>query len=546
MRRRPMIVLAAVTIMLMLAGCVGIPSSGAVKVGGVINDPDNPDVEFVVAGPQPGATQEEILAGFMQAVRAPQSNYSIARSFFTKDMAASWKPGAGTLVRSGVATTTVADAPDTLSYTVTTGALIDDRGRYTEPRSAAQTLAFSFAKEDGQWRISEAPPGIVLSRSSFNLVFAERSLYFFDPSYRYLVPDVRWFAKRSNITSDTVKALIAGPTDWLVQAAVTAFPEATTLASVSTQAAQAIVDLSTEALVSTPAARDQMRQQLVATLGIANVTITVGGTELVTPVASGTDAITPTVDSAALIGTETAFGFDGGSGIASIPGLSAQVVAAGATAASLSQDKLSVAIRTAGGVSLAISGASAATLVDDRRDLIRPSIDPLGFVWSAVSGDASSLITFDSNGAPHALQSGLPSDSGIVSLAVSRDGTRLLVYLETPVGPRLAVAGIIRQDAVPVRLGEFVELPTPEGAPVDATWVDDKSVATVSGAGVITLAEIGGPTQKLGQLDKAVTIAGGTAGTDGLRVLSDGEVWRSQGSGWVPTGIVAAFLATKQ
>lgn len=547
MRRQPAIVVVACAIILALAGCVGIPSGGGVQVGPVITDPDNPEVEFVVSGPQDDATQDEILAGFMQAVRAPQNNFGFARQFFTKAMASAWKPDAGTLIRSGAATTTIADAPDTLSYTVTTGALIDNRGRYTEPPAAAQTLSFSFAKEDGQWRISAAPPGIVISRSSFNLIFAERSLYFFDPTYRFLVPDVRWFAKRSDIVKKTVSELLAGPTEWLIQAAVTAFPQATTLDSASVQSAQAIVDLSSEVLVSTPAARDQMRQQLVATLGIANVAITVGGTELVTPVASGSDAITPTVDSAALVGTATSFGFDAGAGVADIPGVSNLVVAAEATAATLAADKNSAAILSPpDGVLLAAAGNATATPIDGRVGLIRPSIDPLGFVWSARKQSAASLLTFEADGTEHSLQSGLPADSTIESMAVSRDGARVLVYLTTAVGPQLAVAGIIRQDAVPVRLGELFPLPTPEGAPVDATWVDDRSVATISGDGAITLVEIGGPTQLLGQLDGAVSIAGGPAGTDGLRALSDGEVWRSQGSGWVPTGILATFLATKQ
>ncbi len=546
MRKKPAIVLAAFAIVLALAGCVGIPSSGGVRVGPVVEDPDNPEVEFVVSGPQDDATQEEILAGFMQAVRAPQSNFAIARLFFTKEMAGSWDPDAGTLIRSGVATTSIAEAPDTLMYTVTTGALVDSSGRYTEPPAAAQTLSYGFTQESGQWRISMAPPGIVLSRSSFNLVFDERSLYFFDQSYRYLVPDVRWFAKRSNITRDTVSALLAGPSEWLAQAGVTAFPQATTLDSVNVQSAQAIVDLSNEVLDSTPTARDQMRQQLVATLGIANVVITVGGTELATPAASGAEAIIPTVESAVLVGTGDEFGFDGGAGIATVPGVSSQVVAAGATAATLAQNKSSAAILSAAGVSVVSEGTTAATLLDTRAGLIRPSIDPLGFVWSAQRDSAASLLTVEADRTVHALQSGLPADSSIVAMAVSRDGARLLVYLSTPVGPRLAVAGIIRQEGVPVRLGQLFDLPTPQGAPVDVTWVDDKSVATLSGSGVITLVEIGGPTLALGQLDDAVSIAGGQAGTDGLRALADGVVWRSQGSGWVPTGISATLLATKQ
>ena len=147
---------------------------------------------------------------------------------------------------------------------------------------------------------------------------------------------------------------------------------------------------------------------------------------------------------------------------------------------------------------------------------------------------------------------GLPADASIVSVDVSRDGTRVLVYLSSAVGPRLVVAGIIRDPSnVPVRLGELVELPVSDVTPVDATWVNDRTVASVGRAGEIypvTAFELGGPSATIGQLPSAVSLAGGNGGTDGLRVMrTSGEVQRPQGSGsWVATGIVGNYLGTKQ
>ncbi|MGL4339196.1 MAG: LpqB family beta-propeller domain-containing protein [Rhodoglobus sp.] len=543
MVRQIMAIIAAAS-MFALAGCVAIPSSGGVQLGPLIDDPDNPAVEFVASGPQDGASQEEILAGFMQAVRAPQSNYAAARLFFTKTTAATWEPDAGTLIRSGPAITT-AEGLDTLMYTVTTAAYVDDQGRYTEPAPATQSLSFGFAKQDDQWRISSAPPGIVLTRSSFNVVFTEQSLYFFDPSYRYLIPDTRWFAQRSTVASRAVAALLAGPSPWLLQAAVTAFPKATALDSVSVESARAVVDFSTEVLASTPDARDRMRQQLVATLGVANIDITAGGIEVPTPEASGGDAVIPVVDRAVLIGTGAEFGFNAGAKIAPIPALSEAVVGAQATAASLAQDKLTMAFLAGTGVSVITSGFTEPVVVDERPGLIRPSIDPFRFVWSAQSSSAASVMAFDLDRTSHLLQSGLPADAAVVSMAVSRDGARLLLCLSSPLGSSLVVAGIIRQDNVPVRLGDALALPTPPGTLIDAGWADENSVATVSSTGAVTLVHIGGSTEPLGTLQNASTIAGGTGGRDDLRVLSGGKIWRPQGSGWVSTGISAAFLATK-
>jgi len=80
---------------------------------------------------------------------------------------------------------------------------------------ANQTLSFSFEEQGGEWRISEAADGIVLSQTSFALAFREQALYFFDPTYRFLVPDVRWFPFRQTIPARIVRALLAGPTSWL-------------------------------------------------------------------------------------------------------------------------------------------------------------------------------------------------------------------------------------------------------------------------------------------------------------------------------------------
>ena len=64
-------------------------------------------------------------------------------------------------------------------------------------------LTYSFVQENGEWRISGGPDGIVLSQSSFSVVFTERALYFFDPTYTYLIPDVRWFASRATLPASS-------------------------------------------------------------------------------------------------------------------------------------------------------------------------------------------------------------------------------------------------------------------------------------------------------------------------------------------------------
>ncbi len=544
-----------------LAGCVGIPTSSGVQSGPVIDDQADPEIVVLPTGPRAGATQEEILADFMQAVRAPQAGYAIARQFLTSELSGTWDPDASALLRTGAATTSPSSAADALDYTITTTASVDASGRYTEQTPATQTLQFSFTEENGEWRIGAAPDGIVLSLSSFNVVFTEQALYFFDPSYGYLVPDVRWFPARATVEVRIVDALLAGPTDRMQQVVTSAFPVATMRGSIAdtvqVESGTVTIDLSREALSASAEDRERMRQQLLATLGpalnISTVVMTVGGLALETPDSTGVGAaVNPAVDSAVLAGVGGEFGFVSETAVTPIDSVSEQVVAVGGSAATLSGDTSVAAVLGAdGNAYVAGTESPAPLLVDDRDGLAQPTIDPFRFVWSAQAASAATLSTFELDGTEHPLQSDLPADARIVSLDLSRDGTRLLLYLDTASGPELWVVGIIRRDGIPAALGEPLVLIAPDGDQIDSTWIDDRTVATASGTGAaveVTVFRLGGPSSAIGLIQDALTIVGGNGGIDGLRVLrASGEVWRPQGSGgWVDTGITASFLGTKQ
>lgn len=549
-----MVAAVAGMLVLALAGCVGIPTSGGVNDGPVIDDQDQPVFVPLPNDPIPGSSQQQILTDFMSAVTAPQGGYSVAKKFLTAGLAATWNPDASAIIRTGGFEVDQLDET-TMTYTFSSRASVDELGQYRQDRAASeQPLTFVFAQENGEWRISQAADGIVLTESAFTVAFRKQPLYFFDPSYTYLVPDLRWFPVRQTTSNRVVQALLAGPAAWLQQAVTTAFPPATTLGELATSSSGTIVDLSTEALAANDEARDRMRQQLVASLDTPNVSMTVRGLALATPVASGNRAIlTPLVDPSVLVGVGgTEFGFDGGNGITPIGSLTAQVIAGGAVAADLAADKQTVAfLGNAGNVYVALAGDNNPTLIDARGGLVAPAIDPFRYVWSVRTDNAATLTAFEVDGVPHEIQSGLPSDASVVSLDISRDGARVLVLLSTSVGPRLIVAGIIRQDNVPIALGPLIELPVGTATPFDAAWVDGSTVATVSPAengSLVTSYEIGGPSTSLGLVVGGVTITGGNGGADGLRVLTtQGEIWRPRGSeGWVSTGISADFLGTRQ
>ena len=80
-----------------------------------------------------------------------------------------------------------------LRLVVPATAAVDGSGRYDEFADAqTMELPFRFTEEGGEWRISQAPDGTIFAAAIFDRLFAKRSLYFYDPTFTYLVPDVRW------------------------------------------------------------------------------------------------------------------------------------------------------------------------------------------------------------------------------------------------------------------------------------------------------------------------------------------------------------------
>jgi hypothetical protein len=542
----------ALLLTLGLAGCVGIPRSSGVNVGPLVQSANNeqPGADIPVSPPT-GATKDEILTDFMQAVVSPENDYSIARMYLTQTADHSWDPTRSVLIREGSPDTENLPTGSTL-YTVQTKASIDTNGIYSEQNSdSSQALSFSFKKVNKQWRISSLADGIVISRDSFNNDFHEQTLYFFDPTFRFLIPDVRWFPIGSTVQTRVVSALLGGPSETLQGGVVvSAFPEGTKLQKVvDLRSSTASVDLSADAAGLKPVAQARMLTQLQTSLSstsVTNVSISVGGAPLQIPQAApGTVALA--VEPAALVRQGKKFGFS--PRLNPIGKISAQVEAVNARAVSLARDQSSAAALGTGGVYLLSDAASGARLVDPRSGLIAPSIDPFGYVWSVPANDPSAIRVTGANGKSFAIAAAVPRNATVVSLQVSHDGTRVLMYLKTTSTPRLVIIGVVRRGNVPTSLGVPIDLPVSSVTPIDATWIDADSVAALGGSragATVTAYTIGGTAGDPSTTADAVHIVGGSR-EDQLRVItSTGAVLQLASSGWQETSITASVLATQQ
>ncbi|AWB88671.1 hypothetical protein C2138_03105 [Salinibacterium hongtaonis] len=540
-----------------LSACVGIPRAGAVFVGDEVSQKDPGGIEYIVDGPGEDDSVEEILRGFINAFKS-SGDYDVARQFLSSEFVNDWDPRESVLLHTG-ASRFVPVTATAMDFVLTPSASVDAAGAYRSFTAAPATLHYEFVQEDGQWRISSAPNGIVLTLGSFQNAFSRQVLYFLDTGGNYLVPDLRWFPVGTAATR-VVSAVLAGPPPWLQGAATTSFPEGTQLSSpkrVAVDGQSALIDLTPEALAASEAQRQLMRLQLEASLGrvssISSVVMSVNGSEL--PVGEpvrGLPQARLQVDSRPLMLHDGVFGYFANGTVTEIEGLSDRVVALAPRAATLGSSESVAAVLGVDGVSV-VRRQGSPTLVDSRTDLVAPSLDGYGYVWSAQRGSTNSLQVLGFGGEQFAFTSNLPVDGEVVGIEVSRDGSRLAILLKSNGGPRLIVSAIIRDTAngqAPLSLGvPILDAVEESGTAVGLAWVDETTVATLVDSGArsaVQAYQVGGFRSPLGSADAAVGIVGAN-GESGLRIIgADGIVSVRRPSGWQSTQAEASFIATQR
>ncbi len=529
--------LLACAAVLGLVGCVAIPDAGPVVEGQVDTAEQSSDLVFLAPEPQPGATQEEIVLGFLAAAISPSDDFSIARQYLTDD--AAWDPGARIIVRSGAqpevsltGETTATAAMAALSEIGPTGAL--------QLAGGDRMLEFGLAQVDGEWRIADAPDGIVLSGLHFSELFKPHTLHWLTPDGARSVPEVRWFERTATtLPARIVDALLAGPSTWLspavstfgaVEASRVGQPRMTgTTMTVTLDIAQ-VEQLGSGSL-------EPLAAQLALSLrdvgvGVREVRLQVEG--LSGLLASSADAAPideGDVDQRPLV-------LDGGA-LRSIGGGAPVIEDVGPALAAIGATSFTVG--AAGGV--AHTGTTAAWIVPGAEPAVIstdagvvPTVDDSGWVLLQEQGAAQRLVAWR-DGVRAELP--LPPDSGqIAAMELSRDGTRLAVA--TSAGGRSAVwaLAVVRDaDGRPVALGEPYSLPPIEGAATDITWVSPTQVAVLANdedLAQIAVLGVGGVAEQLPAPGEPVqAIVGGSEGTATLRALSvDGSVLSLRARVW--------------
>ncbi|RYV50183.1 LpqB family beta-propeller domain-containing protein [Pengzhenrongella frigida] len=543
--------LLAALVVLVLAGCAGLPTSGPVGQGdGAVDEPGS--IFPLAFGPPIGAEPQAIVQGFLAAGAAGLGdNYAVARQFLARESRTSWQPTEGVVVYSTAASIDFEQVTETqVSVTLPVVATVDADGRYTEGFPGAQQDAvFDLVRDStGEWRISGLDDGVLLSEPFFYSVYGATPLYFLTPTRDLLVPEVRWFPRR-NAATYAVRALLAGPSPWLRDAVTTAFPDGTRLAVESVpidSEGNAMVDLNAAVASANTEDRALLKAQLVQVLqlkGIRAVNVTIAGVPMVEPPAATllrdpapadglqvlSDGLLQKLTGSTLTPIET---------VGSLANLDPRSPAAGVDGSP------QVLLSGPGQLVLAPTPGQPAQPLLARTGLLAPSVDRLGWVWSGPA-PSGGLWAVRSDGTVVDVAVDWLEGRIVRSVRVSRDGTRMAVVSTGLDGPAVDVVGIVRDESgTPQRLGEQLRV----GARmVDATqvvWVDEENLAVLGTSGTMTgptmhLVPIAGETRALPALEGATSIAAGK----GERALylgsSDGSLFTLQGNSWirVATGV---------
>lgn len=585
MKRRSALVALLMTA-LALTGCTGFQTTGEVAPGLEIEELPPLDSAFDPDGPQNGATPEQIVRGFMQAASSPDGDWSIARTFLTPEVATEWVPSQNTLVdelskrvystlneptptpTAGQPTPApdkgATDPVDTPSPTPSPSgtttiivefsaiANVDAHGVYRAADAGVTRLEFVLNQSsEGDWRIQTPPQGVIIDKFSFENVFKSFDVTFFDPTWRYLVPDTRWFPEVTGVR-DVVNGLLAGASPWLLGAVTTAVPQGTRSGgSIPVDAdGKATITLSgIDGIDSETAGR--IKLQLLASLrnaGVRDIALMNSTREFTSPIAS-----VPSIDLKqqaivlvdGVVGIQTTTGFD------EIAELTVALGGIATTSLEVSESAgVGTALITDGSVVRLYAGREPAT-IDARDGLIAPTIGPFGDIWTAQKSDSNSLMVTMPGGRAVELQSALADLTSITSMQISRDGTRLAVAGTIGSQNSVFVFGVIRDtDGVPTGLGDAYKIRDLRiGAAISLAWLDSATVGLVvpdENDTAIVVQPLAGPYSTTRAPDDIVSIAGGSDPSTMWIRQNDGTLFTSRGTSWPVVSEDIAVLARQQ
>jgi hypothetical protein len=554
----------------MLAGCVSVPTAGPLeKVEGRQLGCQN-CVNVEVAAPAPGDDPKQIVEGYLRATSNYQPNYSVAKKYLTKTATEKWSPEDGAWIYDASLT---ADGDNVVLDGRLIGVL--DGNRSYTAKDTTLRVDFGLVKEDGEWRISTPPRGLLVAVYSFSRFYQPYSLYFVGNG-NSLVPDPVYLPtlrSQSNIASVLVKALLHGPSPWLKPASTSAIPGTAALSgdAVTIEDGIATVPLNDPVMELNDQQRLLMAAQVIYTLreavGVKGVLFTVNQQPLAVPGGDDTtfvvsaDSVPHELDPIPFVAGDQLYAVHDGAlkrvtansaapdletlntdlGRGRYPIDSVAIAPANTDIAVVTNDRTALRRSPTAAVHVVtpISGAS---------ELLRPQFSRYGELWAVGRfGGRQRMWMITANNKVDVAAPGLLGTGRITAFKVSPDGARMALIREIDGNTQLGLARINRRGKVTVDGWQPLNLTQtsqPSKLPrlQDLSWVDATDLLVLGAASKTASLQ----PFRISQDASRITPEGESTNWDPVELTvllgsqaaivigRDGQTYRDEGNQWAP------------
>ena len=458
-----------------LAACTAVPDSGPVRAG---QQPAGQAANIHVnpRGPVPGSQPDSIVTGFRFANADTTEALGVAKAYLVNG--ATWQPsGAVVVADSGSPLTDVSTGPNTVTVKVKDnqiGQLAAD-GTY-QPSPSGPPIEYDYQltkdpKQNDQWRITNAPPTLVLTVAQIQSSYQAAYVYFLRPDEQMLVP-VQVFlpVTRDLLAQELLTTLLAGPPAWLKPAVTTALPAGTAPGPTQINGVTT-VDLPRGAATLSAAQRNAIAAQVAYTLSnpdpatrsqnFGELKILSGGQPLINGQQLQTALDWPSFDPDAL---NVNFYYSDSSHLTRdhlgrlVPGDTGELdntpllapAVAPRTGADAADQLIAGVVQDDNGKDSLYAGPLLAPkqLLTGSNNFTTPSWDSLGNLWTVQQQQSSSaprvLIAPSGKATLPAVAAPDLANKVIEELKVSRDGTRVAVLAVSTTGSQVLVGAVAK------------------------------------------------------------------------------------------------------
>ena len=483
-------------LLLALTACSTVPS-----VSGTVQIPDVPSRPVETVGveplpPEPGATPDEIVRGFIEAAASFQTGHPVARQHLSPEAAATWSDETGIIVLSPDYAT-VATGADAVTLTGNPVGTVDPRGVFTVAGTGIFTRQFTLAQVDGEWRITDPPDGLILLQPDFERLYVERDAFFLDPTMTRVVPDPRLLIKGDAQPTALIQRVLDGPSGALAAGVRNPLSGAQLRSTVTVRNASAVVDLTNLTGDPAPVLSDICAQIVwtLAPLRIRTVEIRVDGEPVdidgippeqtvedwaaFDPDAVPLDAVGHYLSSGALHTVSSGAATPGPAGTG-VYGLSSAAVSAEPRTGELSFL-----------VGVHADAAGATLYAGPYEGELAPVLTAATFTAPTVAAtraeawvvrDGTAVVRVPAGAAPQAVNAPTLQGLGRADvLRLSPDGVRAALVVDGPGGRGLYVGTVVRAQDGSVELRDLRDIAPSLSQVVDVAWPDSGNLLVLAG-----------------------------------------------------------------